>query len=243
MVWREVLVHGPLFYMIDSELFWDMRAQFIEKAFNSNLASYRRKVINEFKKLKKFEGEEIVLWFEYDLFCQVNLVALLSYLMRAKKNTIISLVCVGDMPGYDKMVGLGEIGHEEYSALYNTRLRLEKKDLLLADRAWMSFCSMSTDQFKDLKSDKLIYLEKAFEAAIDMLKREEGVSIIEKNILKLIAKNQFSKKELIKHLLEKDRIYGFGDLQYDYMLSEMKSFLAEEGNIVELNNLGKEVIV
>jgi len=83
MVWREVLTQGPLFYSLDSELFWEMRSQFMEKAYGAKLAGYRRKVISEFNKLKKFKGDEIVLWFEYDLFCQVNFMAIMSYLLKS----------------------------------------------------------------------------------------------------------------------------------------------------------------
>lgn len=219
MVWREVLTQGPLFYQIDSELFWEMRSQFMEEAYGAKLAGYRRKVISEFNKLKKFNGEEIVLWFEYDLFCQINFIALMSYLLKKKKTCKVSMICVGDYPGREQRVGLGQIPSTDYLTLFSRRQVLLKKDLLLADQVWMTFCGKQVDRLKQVKSDVFIYLEEALKMALQLFGDNGDLSPLEKKIKELRDDKKLPPKEIIKHMLTNDNEIGFGDLQYAYILS------------------------
>jgi hypothetical protein len=223
MVWREVLVQGPLFYQVDSELFWDMRAQFMEVAFDVKLSEYKKKSLSEFAKLRRFTGDEIVLWFEHDLFCQINLVALLSYILRNKKDCKVSLVCVGDYPGYEKRVGLGQIPTEDYLTLYEERAILEKKDLLVADRAWMLFCGKQLDNLSEIKSDRLIYLKDALTNARQIFSPPGKLSALEKEILSIAKEEDKTNGEIIGKLLKEHDELGFGDLQYEYILRTLGS--------------------
>lgn len=222
MVWREVLVQGPLFYQVDSELFWDMRAQFMEVAYDVKLAEYKKKSLAEFAKLRQFKAGEIVLWFEHDLFCQINLVALLSHILRNKKNCKVSLVCVGDYPGFKMRVGLGQIPTADYVPLYEQRVILDKKDLLLADRAWMLFCGKQLDKLSELKSDKLIYLKRALVSARQLFSPPGELSSLEKEILAMAEEEGKTNKHIISQLLAKHNELGFGDLQYEFILRTLK---------------------
>ncbi len=242
MVWREVLVQGPLFYIIDSELFWEMRSQFIEKAFGEKLASYRRKVIVEFQKIKKFKGKEIVLWFEYDLFCQINMIAMLSYLLRNKKHVIVSLICVGDYPGYQKKIALGQLPSTEYPSLYNNRTLLTREDLIKADKAWMLFCGKDLKNLLKIKSKKFEYLEEALSLLKQLFPKGNTLSALELVILNEINNNNFTKNKLIGHLLSIDNGFGFGDSQYEYMLHELDEFIEVKENLLSLNEKGQDKI-
>lgn len=235
LVWREVLVQGPLFYQVDTELFWEMRSQYMEIAYGAKLFEYKRKVIQEFQKLKKFVHGEITLWFEYDLFCQVNMIALLSYILKNKKNCTISLVCVGEFPGKDKLVGLGELNSEDYLKLFAERKTLLKPDLLEADRAWMFFCGKDLRNLDSLQSETFRYLKPALEASKTVFKSPNQLSQLEEDVLEVISKNKFSIKQLIGHLLRNDKILGFGDLQYAHLISGLKKHYQLENGMLILN--------
>ncbi|WP_235298128.1 hypothetical protein [Portibacter marinus] len=221
MVWRETLALGPLFYQIDSELFWDMRSQFMEAAYGAKLAEYRRSVMLEFGKLRKFQGPEIVLWYEYDVFCQVNFIALMSYILKYKKEVKVSIICVGDHPQYKHRVGLGEINTQEYQVLYNNRKILMKYDLLVADKAWMMFCAMAVEQFSSIQSDRLPYLSDALEASKVLFGNGESLSKLESEIMSMLQSSPLKKQDVIRKLLAKDHALGFGDLQYDYLIRKV----------------------
>lgn len=69
VVWREALIDGPL----ADENFFEAREAFINSVIGSDQSDYKSKVLEEFKKLNTAAaGSRIYLWFEDDLFCQVN---------------------------------------------------------------------------------------------------------------------------------------------------------------------------
>jgi len=83
-VWNEILSEGPVTYDIASESFWKMRREFIATTFGPGAAGYDE-VIAHFDIIRTYSTyEEVILWYEYDLFCQLNLVGLLSWFYRER---------------------------------------------------------------------------------------------------------------------------------------------------------------
>lgn len=242
MVWRETLSLGPLFYQVDSEIFWEMRSQFIEKAYGSKLSQYKSKVIKEFQKLKKFKGKEIVLWFEYDFFCQINMIALLSYLLRYKKSATISLIEIGDVPGFEKRVGLGEVPTSLYQGFYKDRKVLTREELIIADKAWMIYCSNSWNEIESLNFESFPYLEEGLRNAKKVHYKPNEVSELELAILKILSESDTNKHLLIGRLLKTFPELGLGDLQYEYLIKNLKHLTTQKGESLSLNSKGKSIL-
>lgn len=72
LVFRECLVeHNGVPY--DSSTFWDSRRRFMVERYQITSSEYQEKTIKEYEKIQSISLEEpIYLWFEYDLFCQIN---------------------------------------------------------------------------------------------------------------------------------------------------------------------------
>ena len=78
IVFREALIDGDLGGNSLPE-FWQTRTEYMQVEKNEYYAS----VVNEIEKILKAPGNsEFNLWFEYDLFCQVNLWFLLSIIQN-----------------------------------------------------------------------------------------------------------------------------------------------------------------
>ncbi len=83
VVWREMLCEGPVINDVGTDNFWKIRYDFYENELGIKKLDYFDNSIKEIIKLEDLEGyKEVVLWFEYDLFCQVNLMALCFYLIN-----------------------------------------------------------------------------------------------------------------------------------------------------------------
>ena len=84
--------------------------------------------------------DELILWFEYDLFDQLNLIQLLTWigdhLPAAKPG---SLICIGSFPGRPDFKGLGELTADELASLLNTREPVSGAQYALARHAWHAF--------------------------------------------------------------------------------------------------------
>src|ERR1700761_5742755 len=81
LVWREVLSEGPLRSNISTPEFWETRSGWISRVFNTSPDEYKRNVIDHLGKLNG-TYDEINLWFEFDLHCQINLLGVLALLKQ-----------------------------------------------------------------------------------------------------------------------------------------------------------------
>ena len=80
--------------------------------------------------------DETMLWFEADLFDQMILVYLLSRLGRFRTRTRLSLICIGEFPGVDRLIGLGQLSPGQLATLLPGRRQVTPGQIRLADRTW-----------------------------------------------------------------------------------------------------------
>lgn len=101
--------------------------------------------------LRIFEGEdmalasaaredEVVLWFEADLFDQSILIYLLDRLAELAPDRT-SLICIGSHPAHENFVGLGQLHTDEIAALFPGRVRVTSEQFQTARKAVAVFGS------------------------------------------------------------------------------------------------------
>ena len=62
--------------------------------------------------------DELILWFEHDLFDQLNLIQVLTWIVEhVAVPKRVSLVCIGSFPGRPEFHGLGELTAGELASL------------------------------------------------------------------------------------------------------------------------------
>src|ERR1700704_5164520 len=77
LAWREALVCGPAPGNLSIDEFCRVRAQHLADAYGANLERTEQELRAQEETLARFsDHEEVVLWFEPDLFCQVQLIHL-----------------------------------------------------------------------------------------------------------------------------------------------------------------------
>jgi len=99
---------------------------------------------------------------------------------------------------------------------------LDKEDLRLADHVWMSFCGRQLDKLEEIKSNTFSYLSDALHMSKQLFKEKGKLSFLEKKLLKMRNDEKMTDIEIIKHMLVNDNEIGFGDLQYEYILNNLK---------------------
>jgi hypothetical protein len=86
--------------------------------------------------------DEVVLWFEHDLFDQLQLIRLLDgFASHDLGLTKLSLICIGEFPGIEPFHGLGQLTPEQMGSLLGTRRPVTREQLVLARHAWRVFCA------------------------------------------------------------------------------------------------------
>ncbi|HWM90172.1 MAG TPA: DUF1835 domain-containing protein [Thermoanaerobaculia bacterium] len=94
-------------------------------------------------KLESYRNyDEVVLWFEHDLFDQLQLLRLLDWFgARDLGWGRLSLICIGEFPGVEPFHGLGDLNPEQMASLLPGRRPVTEKQVFLARHVWRAFCS------------------------------------------------------------------------------------------------------
>lgn len=247
-VWREMLSDGPVVESVASEAFWATRALFFETTSSVSAAKYFQLTRDEFSKITAFnQFDETVLWFEYDLFCQINLMALCSFLHRHRQqNSRISLICVGNSQQSEQLLGLGEFPEDELRIAYENRIELTAADLQFADDIWQLYCQPDpADLAKkiNIPHPTFNYLRDAFAAHFHRFPGKfNGLNSIENKILTLLFNEPKSANQIVGELLRWQTWFGFGDLQYFAYLDQLKSLYEIVDDTIHITDFGKKVL-
>jgi hypothetical protein len=247
ITWREMLCEGKTETNVGSESFWKTRYDFLHKNYNISKSWFIEKTLKEYRSLCNHKQQDhIVLWFEYDLFCQINMLAVLSWLKAHRKYAEISVVCSGKEDESDKMYGLSELNDEKLLELYEKRTVLDQDDIEYADYVWQLYCSnnpIRLENLKDYNDFQFAYLADAMHAHLMRFPAiKNGLDFLENQILKLSAEQKpKSRKELIKSVLDNQGVYGYGDTQFERILNSLKP-LYSSFNPVKLTKKGQDIL-
>jgi len=247
ITWREMLCEGKTLTTVGSESFWKIRYEFLHKNYKVSKSWFIEKTLKEYRALCNHkQQDQIVLWFEYDLFCQVNMLAVISWLKANRKYAQISLVCSGKEDTSDKLFGLNELSNEQLLGLYENRTILSQDDIEYADYVWQLYCSdnpMRLENLSDFKNYKFDYLSDAITNHLHRFPSvNNGLNAMENNILQLsLNQKPSSKKELLKTILQNQGGLGFGDLQYEKAISRLRPLFSSL-NPVRLTKKGKDIL-
>ena len=140
-IWADPLHEGPVPGYLTDEQLLEVRARNLAPPDSGihladTIAELRqwRRVIDD-----RASHDELVLWYEHDLFDQLNLIQLLSWLEPSRKHRLVSLICIDRFPGHPSFKGLGELSPGELGSLFETRRPVTDAQYELAARAWDAF--------------------------------------------------------------------------------------------------------
>ncbi|WP_282073574.1 DUF1835 domain-containing protein [Polaribacter atrinae] len=248
ITWREMLCEGKTTVDVGSETFWKNRFDFLKTSYNISKRKFVDFTLKEYRNLcSKKESKEIVLWFDHDLFCQINMIAVISWLKTYRKGYHISLVTSSKTKGSKKIKGLSEHTENQIQQLYKNRIDLSQDDIEYADYIWELYCSDSPLRletvYKFNPMSPFTYLVEALEAHLKRFPSiKNGLNQIENTILETANSHKFtSKNQLVQQLLKTQTTYGFGDLQYEHHIEQLQK-LFTSFNPVKLSRKGKKVL-
>ena len=139
--WADVLNEGPVPGGLADEELVAVRERFLVGP-DANLEDEHENSLRRWRAaIDRHESyDEAILWFEHDLFDQLNLIQLLTWVRgRVPAAKTVSLVCIGSFPGRPTFKGLGELAPDELASLVETRRPVSEAQYALAERAWSAF--------------------------------------------------------------------------------------------------------
>lgn len=240
LAWREALVCGPAPGHLAERDFLKIRATHLAQSYGMEFQKCESELRAQSAALRTFsDHEEVVLWFEHDLFCQVQLIYLLDWFaQRELGQTRLSLICIGDFPGIETFHGLGQLNEQQLSSLFPERKEVTAAQLQLASDAWAAYSAPDALALISLlKADlsALPFLETALRKHLQRFpSTRNGLGRVENAGLELIANGYHQFKSLFPAFTRHEREYGFGDAQLYLELKRLANapnpFLTNGGN-------------
>jgi hypothetical protein len=217
---QEVLMEGPTPGGLPPEEWIEVRAQFLADAYDLKLENCEKDCREQEAWLRTFpEHDETILWFEHDLFCQINLIYLLDWFSRQSMGkTKLSLICVGEFPGKPDFRGLGELTGEQLVSLFDKRHEVTDMELSLAARAWAAYCSADPREIARLiheNTSVMPFLRHALRLHLMRFPSVwNGLGRIENTALEMISSGAIGFKSLFPRFGKAEPVYGLGDSQF-----------------------------
>ena len=243
IVWRELLCEGPTLQEIDKD-FFKLRKKFLRQAYDISSDDYEERFISEIRRLKKLSNyDSIVLWFEFDLFCHINMLAAINLLIEKNKDIPISLVCSKKLKGEKELKPLSQLNPEELYNHYKNRINLTSEDIEVALLIWELYCSNNPMKLKlQIKTNtNFEYLSSSIRAHIERFPNSiTGINTLEKNVLKLIDNHEIkNENHLLGYALQYQGYYGYSDTQMRRLLDKLNIFFRDNGEKIILSEKGR----
>jgi len=166
--------------------------------------------------------EELLLWYEHDLFDQLNLLQLLPFVRdRVPASKAVSLICVGSFPGRPAFKGLGELTADELASLLETRQPITVDQYAAAAAAWTAFRAPTPDAIDALRRrgiPALPYLAPALERFLQEFPwTRDGLSRTERRLLQLLDERATTLASIFPRMHDGEDVYYVTDFSLFFM--------------------------
>jgi hypothetical protein len=203
--WRDVLHDGPVPQTDTLSELSDVRAQAIAGFGWSDYESVRAGFVARDQTLEdSSKHDEVVLWFEHDLYDQLQLLQLLDWFGSNGNGSVkLSLIQINSYPGVKPFYGLGQLSGPQLARLFPTRAAVTAAHLAAAREAWHAFRDPAPEALLELaqraqeKSYALPFLAKALQRFLQEYPWTiDGLSRNERQIMHAVASGRRKQQEI-----------------------------------------------
>ncbi len=221
IVCRETLMEGDL--SGDTlAAFWETRAKYLKLGSHE----YETVVLSELEKITAArDGDEYNCWFEYDLFCQVNMWFILSMLHQLPQKIKVFAVYSSQLGAGDPNFwnGFGRATADDLKACFLKRIPLKKADLEFGSQLWQAYRAGDNSLLTKLSkkaSAAFPFIEPVIAAHTDQERPE-------RSIITMLDNGITGFTEIFKAFCKTEGIYGFSDARlkiiYDEIMKKRKA--------------------
>ncbi|MBA2176378.1 DUF1835 domain-containing protein [Halobacillus locisalis] len=246
IIWREMYDWGPLNHTWDTDDFIGRRAAFFEERIELPSPLFIQSNKKQLASLRAIPyEEEVVLWFEHDLYDQTMLMFLLNELKGKGHN--LSMVTLHAYPGIEPFYGMGQLSSEQLNRLMETRQPVTEEQESEAVEGWRAYTSkhpFSLESWIENVDHPLPYLCKAMKTHLDYHpSKEKGLRRVEELTLSLLEKEEKTFIDLFEAVKKERSEDGLSDLRFAYMLKQLQPLITFEGDPPDYKKVDADPVV
>lgn len=244
LAWKDVLHEGPVPSGLLLEDLSRVRAQFLcDRGYGNPI-----KVHHDFEKRdatlrRAREFDEVVLWFEHDLYDQLHLLQILTTLRDMGMGS-------GSVQLVQSDQYLGTLVAEELMSLYKKRRFVTSATSDAAARAWKAFTNDEPGELQAAAGERFAGLPFLADALGRLCEEypsgESGLSRSQKHVLESAAQGAAAPEELFRRSQAREEAAFMGDSSCYRVIADMSAqpapLLAQLENGYDVTVLGRRVL-
>jgi hypothetical protein len=200
--WIDSLIDGPVPGLPLDEL-RDVRAKYISAGGWDSFENVRRALGKRDQTIGRWEDhDEVILWFEHDLFDCLQLLQILDFFSPhvAELRGRLKLIQIGSFPGIERFTGLGQLTAAQLRTLLPTAQPVSSGQLQLGSDAWKAFTAPDPTTLATLAQQEhsaLTYLRPCFARWLEEFpSTTNGLSRTENQLLRAAAAGMQDAREI-----------------------------------------------
>ncbi|MEM7084981.1 MAG: DUF1835 domain-containing protein [Bacteroidota bacterium] len=247
LVWREMLCAGPVTVEVGGDRFFESRSSFLNQFFEVSESRYHDGFIKPLTEITNLDQyEEINLWFEYDLFCHINLLGSLAWISQHSFSGKVFHICSGRVKGVSKLLGLSELTEDQLRDHFRHKKLLNSEDLEIANDIWLCYTNDDPSAIlpKIPRRSSFDYLSNCLKSHIERFPSiETGLNALETHVLQLIETHSIkSEHQLCGYALSQQGYYGYGDSQIMRVIRNLRPYFSTVEGHLKLNGIGIKLL-
>ncbi len=231
--WRDILHDGPVPEGLSLEELSEVRAQFIFAQGFGQADEIKKDFLERDGLLKSFQDyEKIILWFEHDLYDQLQLLHILDWFSQQNLAEIkLSIICTEQY--------LGILSATEMIDLFQYEEPVTENHLTLANKAWSAFRSSTPERWQDLFNTDTSALPFLKYSIVRLLEEYpdcgNGLSRTEQQALKIISQGEKQPRKIFAQSQALEKRIFLGDAVFERRLN---AFLESDFPLLETSDGG-----
>lgn len=143
LAWQDALYEGPVVDGLSMNKLSALRAEYFSKLEWGNAIELRERFQKRNEKLSSYQSyDEIVLWFDHDLYDQLQLLQIINWFSEQKAGfPPIYLICISRYPGIKIFLGIDTLNTEQLRNLYQQKSELTIAQVTVCQQVWHAFTS------------------------------------------------------------------------------------------------------
>ena len=231
-IWADPLHEGPVPARLTDEELLAVRARHLAGDDRSDIA-----VAETIAELRRWRDviddqasyDELVLWYEHDLFDQLNLIQLLARIGQkaASDHSPVSLICIDRFPGHPRFKGLGELSALELGSLLETRQSVGASQYELAAQGWEAFRAddpLALDRLLSADTSAMPFLASSLRRHLEEFPwTRDGLSRTERRIMQLARPGSIDIHRAFPLMHDDESAFYIGDSSFWQIVKELAS--------------------
>lgn len=243
--WRDFLHEGPVPQNFTLSQLSKIRAHFIHEQGFGELSDIYLNFQRRDATLADYRSyDKIILWFEHDLYDQLQLIQILAWFAEQTllETPLLSMICTNNY--------LGECSEQQILTLSLYEEAITPKHLTLAQKAWSAFCEPTPVSWFNLLQEEtklLPFLNAAIKRMLEEYpNKNNGLSRSAHEALLVISKGKEKPYEIFTAYQEQEERKFMGDVIFWKILDDFKEhkliLSKENGKKLTITPLGQKIL-